>query len=84
MENEVSKSAVQCAQDSHFREDAPRSGNVTLKALDAYSLKRIEVRNCVYRCPGIQSLLCEYNNSDRTSASPANRFGVHFRPMRPQ
>ena len=53
MENEVSKSAVLCAQDSHFREDAPRSGNVTLKALDAYSLKRIKVCNCVYREPGI-------------------------------
>ena len=84
MENEVSKSAVLCAQDFHFREDAPRSGNVTLKALDAYSLKRIEVCNCVYRGLDIQSLLCEYNNSDREDSSPANRFGVHFRPMRPQ
>ena len=65
MENEVSKSAVMCAQDSHFREDAPRSGNVTLKALDAYSLKRIKVCNCVYRDPPIHCLLCEYNNSDR-------------------
>ena len=65
MENEVSKSAVLCAQDSHVREDALRNGNVTSKALDAYSLKRIEVCNCVYRDPGIQSLLCEYNNSDR-------------------
>ena len=64
MENEVSKSTVQYATDAHFREDASRR-NVTLKALDAYSLKRIKVCNCVYRGPGIQSLLCEYNNSDR-------------------
>ena len=65
MENEVSKSAVLCAQDSHFREDAPQNGNVTLKALDAYSLKRIKVCNCVYRGPGIHCLLCEYKNPDR-------------------
>ena len=75
MENEVSKSAVLCAQDSHFREDAPINGNVTSKALDAYSLKRIEVCNCVYRGLGSHCLLCEYNNSDRQSAS-------HGEPLR--
>ena len=66
VENEVLKSTVPEAKDAHVGEDAPRSGNVTLKALDAYSLKRIKVCNCVYRDPGIESLLCEYNNSDRT------------------
>ena len=65
MENEVLKSTVSEANDAHVGEDASRNGNVTLKALDAYSLKRIEVCNCVYRGLGIQSLLCEYNNSDR-------------------
>ena len=77
MENEVSKSAVLCAQDSHFREDASRSGNVTLKALDAYSLKRIKVCNCVHRDPGSHCLLCEYYNLDRLSGVTASRFGVH-------
>ena len=47
MENEVSKSAAQFAKDAHFRQDASRNGNVTLKALDAYSLKRIEVCLCL-------------------------------------
>ena len=75
MENWVSRSAVLCAQDSHFREDAPRNGNVTSKALDAYSLKRIKVCNCGYRDPGIHCLLCEYNNSDRPLPS-------HGEPLR--
>ena len=66
MENEVLKSTVPEAKDAHVGEDASRNGNVTLKALDAYSLKRIEVCNCVYRGPAIHCLLCEYNNSDRT------------------
>ena len=35
MEIEVLKSVVLCAQESHFREDASRNGNDTLKALDA-------------------------------------------------
>ena len=65
MENEVLKSTVPEAKDAHVGEDASRNGNVTLKALDAYSLKRIKVCNCVYRDPAIHCLLCEYNNSDR-------------------
>ena len=65
MGNEVLKSTVPEAKDAHVGEDASRNGNVTLEALNAYSLKRIEVCNCVYRGPGIQSWLCEYNNSDR-------------------
>ena len=65
MENEVLKSTVPEAKDAHVGEDAPRSGNVTLKALDAYSLKRIEVCNCVYRGPAIHCLLGEYHHSDR-------------------
>ena len=65
MENEVLKSTVPEAKDAHVGEDASRNGNVTLKALDAYSLKRIKVCNCVYRELGIPLLLCEYNNSDR-------------------
>ena len=65
MENEVLKSTVPEAKDAHVGEDASRSGHVTVKALDAYSLKRIKVCNCVYRGPGIHCLLCEYNNSDR-------------------
>ena len=84
MEIEVLKSVVLCAQESHFREDASRNGNVTLKALDAYSLKRIKVCNCVYRDPPIHCLLCEYNNLDRLVPVTANRFGVHYRPVRPQ
>ena len=72
MENEVLKSTVPEAKDAHVGEDASRHGNVTLKALDAYSLKRIKVCNCVYRGPGIQSLLCEYNNLYRLSASPGH------------
>ena len=65
VENEVSQSVVPEAKDAHVGEDASRSGNVTLKALDAYSLKRIEVCNCVYRGPGIHWLLCEYSPSLR-------------------
>ena len=84
MENEVSKSAVQYAKDAHFREDASRNGNVTLKALDACSLKRIKVCNCVHRHLGSHCLLCEYNNLDRLVHVTANRFGVHYRPMHPQ
>ena len=74
MENEVSKSAVLCAQDSHFREDASRSGNVTSKAPRRNSLKRIEVCNCVYWGPGIHCLLCEYNNFYRQVGTLAIRF----------
>ena len=74
MENEVSKSAVLCAQDSHFREDAPRNGNVTSKAPLRNSLKRIEVCNCVYRGRTIPLLLCEYNDSDRHGASHGEPF----------
>ena len=55
MENEVLKSTVPEAKDAHVEEDASRNGNVTLKALDAYSLKRIEVCNCVYWDPGKHS-----------------------------
>ena len=65
MDNEVLKSTVPEAKDAHVGEDASRNGNVTLKALDAYSLKRIEVCNCVYRGLGIHWLLCESTNSDR-------------------
>ena len=75
MENEVLKSTVPEAKDAHVGEDASRNGNVTLKALDAYSLKRIEVCNCVHRDAGSQSLLCEYNNSDRPRPS-------HGEPLR--
>ena len=53
MEIEVLKSTVPEAKDAHVGEDASRNGNVTLKALDAYSLKRIKVCNCVYRGLGI-------------------------------
>ena len=74
MENEVSKSAVQCAQDSHFREDAPRNGNVTSKAPLRNSLERIEVCNCVYRGRTIPLLLCEYNDSDRNGACHGEPF----------
>ena len=65
MENEVLKSTVQKAKDAHVGEDASRNGDVTLKALDAYSLKRIEVCNSAHHDPTIHCLLCEYNNSDR-------------------
>ena len=75
MENEVLKSTVPEAKDAHVGEDASRNGDVTLKALDAYSLKRSEVCNCVYRGPGIHCLLCEYNNSDRPRPS-------HGEPLR--
>ena len=85
MENEVLKSTVPEAKDAHVGEDASRSGNVTLKALDAYSLKRIEVCNRVYRGPGIQSLLCEYYNSDRQVPSHGeplrSPLPAHVRPQ---
>ena len=74
MEKEVLKSTVPEAKDAHVGEDASRSGNVTLKALDAYSLKRIEVCNCVYRGLGVHCLLCEYNNSDRQSGCRGEPF----------
>ena len=74
MENEVSQSAVLCAQDSHFREDAPRNGNVTSKAPRRNSQKRIEVCNCVYRGGTIPLLLCEYNNSHRGHPSHGEPF----------
>ena len=77
VENEVLKSTVPEAKDAHVGEDASRSGNVTLKALDAYSLKRIEVCNCVHRGLTIHWLLCEYNNLDRLSHVTASRFEVH-------
>ena len=47
MEIEVLKSVVLCAQESHFREDASRNGNDTLKALDASLLFWITVQNGV-------------------------------------